>query len=134
MISFAGIGASALFGLAKWGIGTLSTKIAAAHEVEKNATTERERIWARERRKGLEARRDVLNAEAGHRIGVIINACFRAFLALPVGIVLWKVLVWDKALGQWTGGRTDGLSTELWAVIGAVISFYFLYEISKARR
>lgn len=124
---FAGLTASALFGLAKWGIGTISTQIAAAREVETNAETERERVWAQERRKSLEAKRDVLVAEAGNRI----TAGFRAFLALPPGIVLWKILVWDKALGQWTQGTTDPLSIELWGVIGAVISFYFLVEYKR---
>ena len=90
-----------------------------------NATTERDRIEADERVKNLEARRDVMIAEAKITRA---NVIMRVFLALPVAIVLWKVLVYDKALGQWTGGRTDALDANLWGVITAVIGFYFLYE------
>lgn len=89
------------------------------------AETDQERIHADERIKGLEARRAVLVAESG---GSKINAIMRAAIAMPVAIVLWKIFVWDKAFGQWTSGRTDALSPELWQVITAVIGFYFLYE------
>jgi hypothetical protein len=95
------------------------TKIAAA-----NATTDRERIAAEERGKALERRMAVLVAESGSRI----NAMMRAALASPVAFLLWKVFIWDKALGQWTAGRTEQLSPELWQVVMAVIGFYFLYE------
>jgi len=27
---------------------------------------------------------------------------------------MWKLLVWDKALGQWTSGITDSLSDQIW--------------------
>lgn len=128
-----GLGASALFAFAKWGIGTIATQMAAAKEIEANATTERERLWAQERIKQLEAKRDVLVAESGHRVSGAVNSIFRALLAAPAGIVLWKILVWDKALGQWTHGTTDALSVELWGVIGAVISFYFLVEYGRTR-
>ena len=62
--------------------------------------------------------------EAGDRI----NRLVRALLALPVAILLWKVLVWDKALGQWTGGSTDPLSAELWQVVAVVVGFYFVTD------
>ncbi len=39
----------------------------------------------------------------------------------------------DKALGQWTQGRTDALSPELWQVVMVVVGFYFLYEAFKRR-
>jgi hypothetical protein len=37
-------------------------------------------------------------------------------------------LIWDKALGDWTGGHTDALDPNLWQVIMATVGFYFLYE------
>lgn len=96
------------------------TKIAAI-----NAKTQEERIAAEERVKTLEARRDVMVAEAGVSKANIIT---RTLLAAPVGILLWKIFVFDKALGQWTGGTTDALSKELWQVVMVVLGFYFLYE------
>jgi hypothetical protein len=39
-----------------------------------------------------------------------------------------KLYVYDKALGQWTGGHTDALDPNLWTVVTATIGFYFLYE------
>lgn len=95
-------------------------KIAAA-----NATTDQAKVAAEERVKGLEAKRDVLVAEAATSK---VNGIMRAMLAAPVAVILWKVFVWDKALGQWTQGRTDALSPELWQVVTAVLGFYFLYE------
>jgi hypothetical protein len=95
-------------------------KIAAA-----NAQTDQARLAAEERVKTLESKRDVLIAEAGSSK---VNAVMRALLAAPVAALLWKVFVWDKALGQWTHGRTDALSPELWHVVTAVLGFYFLYE------
>lgn len=118
--------------LAKIGIGTIATKLASAYEAKQNATTKRQEIAATERIKRLEAKRDVLNAEAGHRAGAILNAGMRAFLSLPVGILLWKVLVYDKALGQWTAGSTDALSPQLWQVVTAVVSFYLVAEVGIA--
>lgn len=96
------------------------TKLAAI-----NAKTQEEKIASEERVKTLEQRRDVLVAEAGVSKA---NVYVRTFIALPIGILFWKIYVWDKAFGQWTGGRTDALSPELWQVIQVVLGFYFLYE------
>ena len=46
--------------------------------------------------------------------GNIITRSIRPLLALPVIILVWKLLVWDKALGQWTSGHTDALSDQIW--------------------
>lgn len=129
---------SAIFG----GINALSGITDAINGVSKalsdariaaiNAKTEQERIAAEERVKTLEAnlkaletRRDVLVSESQVSKA---NIYTRTFIALPIGILFWKLFVWDKALGQWTHGRTDILSPELWQVIMVVLGFYFLYE------
>lgn len=117
-------------------VNTLTSRIADARIAAINAKTQEERIAAEERQKSLEMQRDVLVQSLQSRAGLqqaeagvsIANIITRTFLAAPVGIVLWKIFVWDKAFGQWTGGRTDALSGELWQVITAVIGFYFLYE------
>jgi hypothetical protein len=106
-------------------ISNVSKAIADSKIAAIKAGTEEERIAAEERTKALEARRDTMIAEAGASKA---NVYVRTFIALPVGILFWKILVYDKALGQWTGGRTDALSPELWHVVSIVIGFYFLYE------
>lgn len=78
----------------------------------------------------LHDKRAVLIAEAGSRI----NAIIRAMMAFPTVILLWKIEVYDKALGQWTGGHTDPLGDNLWKVITAVIAFYFLYDMTARFR
>ena len=114
--------------LAKVGIGTIANRLASAYEAHERAKTHTEKIAAEERIKTLEARRDVIVAESGNRI----NVWMRAMLAMPVAVILWKVLVYDKALGQWTNGVTDALSPELWRVVMTVISFYFIAEAASA--
>jgi hypothetical protein len=43
-----------------------------------------------------------------------VTRSIRPLLALPVIVLMWKLLVWDKALGQWTAGTTDSLSDQIW--------------------
>lgn len=120
---------SLLFGLAD-PIAKITQAVVQAKKDARNAATEDERIAADERVKTLEARRDVLMADSrSSKVDMFV----RLFLALPPGLLLWKVYVYDKALGQWTHGRTDALSPELWYGIWIVLGFYFLYEM-KARR
>lgn len=103
----------------------ITKAIVQARIASTTAATDQERIAADERVKTLEQRRAVLVAEASVTKA---NVLVRSFIALPVGILIWKVLVWDKALGQWTGGRTDALDPNLWNVVTMVLGFYFLYE------
>jgi hypothetical protein len=103
-----------------------------------DATTDQERIAADERIKSLQAKRDVLIAESGSSR---VNAFLRAALAAPVVVVLGKFYIWDKVVGSFSGCagpmgsalecatfRTDPLDTNQWAIITAVVGFYFLYE------
>ena len=93
-----------------------------------NAGTEKERIQVQQNIAELEAQRDVLVAE-GRTSNA--NIYMRIGLALPVCVVLWKIFVWDKAFGQWTGGHTDALGEDLWWTIRIVLGFYFLFEVTK---
>lgn len=77
----------------------------------------------------------VLQAEAGSRV----NAIIRAMLALGPMIFLWKVFVWDKVVGSFAGYTkdiftTDALDSNLWSVVIAVLSFYFIYDMSASWR
>jgi hypothetical protein len=105
-------------------VSRIAEKIASAYEAKQKAVTDQEKIRAEENIKTLEARRDVLIAESGQKI----NAFIRAGFALPFVIYNAKLVVWDKVLGL---GATDGLSTELFQVEIACISFYFLYDIAS---
>lgn len=107
------------------------------------AETDQERIKHDAEIRELTARRDVLVAEAGHRLVAAINACVRAALAVgPISYVL-KYYLWDKVIGAFVGcanlqGKakpgcetfaTDGLSPQMAAVLTAVIAFYLGYNV-----
>lgn len=66
-------------------------------------------------------------AESGSKINMLV----RAGLAFPVVFLMWKVLIYDKALGQWTDGHTDALDPNLWLVVMTIIGFYTIDTISK---
>ena len=70
-----------------------------------------------------------LQAEESHttRLNVII----RSWLAAGPAFLLTKIYIYDKALGQWTGGHTDALDPHLWNVIMVVLGFYFLYSAAS---
>lgn len=103
------------------------------------ATTDQERIRSEERINSLQAKRDVLVAEAGSSK---INAVLRGSIGLSASVIIAKLLVWDKVVGsiyhcagragQNTMGcetfRTDPLDGNQWAILTAVVGFYFLYE------
>jgi hypothetical protein len=90
----------------------------------------------------MHAQQAVLVAEAGSRL----NAIIRGLMAVPVMIVLWKLLAWDKVVGSFVGCSgitkagtcgiflTDPLGDDLWKVVAAVIAFYFLYDIAARFR
>jgi len=91
------------------------------------ALTDTAKIEADERLKTLEAKRDVLIAESGDKI----NRLVRALMALPVVILLWKLVVFDNVFGFWLNWSTPQLSTELWYVCTVVIGFYFVDSIAS---
>lgn len=57
-----------------------------------------------------EVNASIIVAEQGN----LVTRSIRPLLALPVIILMWKLLVWDKALGQWTDGSTESLSDQIW--------------------
>lgn len=63
----------------------------------------------------LDNREAQINAETVRaEQGNWITRAIRPLLALPVIILMWKLLIWDKALGQWTQGITEALSDQIW--------------------
>ena len=102
-------------------IGSITKALGNAHQASLNAKNTAERIEADKVISTLQARRDVLIAESRQKWNII----FRAFLALPFGIFVNKVIVYDKVLGL---GSTDNLSADLWNLMMVVYGFYFVYE------
>lgn len=67
-----------------------------------------------------------LQAEESH--STRLNIMIRSWIAAGPAFLLTKILVYDKALGQWTGGHTDALDPNLWQVVWIVLGFYFVHE------
>jgi len=123
-------------------ISTVVGKLADTKMALAKAETDQERNKLKAEIEEIHAQQAVLIAEAGSRI----NAYFRAFMALPVALTIWKLLAWDKVVGSFVGcsGRTapgtcttfltDPLGPDLWKVMAAVIGFYFLYDIAARFR
>lgn len=57
-----------------------------------------------------------------------LNIWIRSWIAAGPAFLLTKIYVYDKALGQWTGGHTDSLDPHLWNVVMVVLGFYFIHE------
>ena len=89
-----------------------------------NAVTEQQRIQAEENVKKLEAMRDVQIAEAHTPVNVLA----RAFLMFPIGIFIWKVVIWDNVLDL---GSTEDLSPNLWSLVFIMWGFYFVTDLAK---
>lgn len=126
---------SGLFGT----INGITTAISNQKIAVINATTEQERIAAQERVNTLQARRDVLIAEAGS--GSRLNLIMRTVIAAgPAGVIL-KLFLWDKVIGSLVGCSqaargtcgiftTDPLDANQWTVITIVLGFYFVTEVT----
>jgi hypothetical protein len=120
-------------------INGITNAISNAKIAQINATTEEARIAAAEQVQTLQARRDVLIAEAGS--GSRINLWMRVALAIGPCSVLVKVFLWDKVIGSLVGCSqapagtcgtftTDPLDANLWQVITIVLGFYFVSEVT----
>lgn len=91
------------------------------------ASTEKERQEILAAIEELNARKQVLIAEAGSRINTIIRGAF-AFIAFSY---IWKLIFWDKVVGSFWGQTidiftTDPLDPYLWSIVMTIICFYFL--------
>lgn len=49
----------------------------------------------------------------------------RPIMGCSVAILVAKIIVWDLALGQWTGGHTDKLSPQAFWIVTTIIIAYF---------
>lgn len=96
------------------------TKVALA-----KASNDKERIAAEERLGQLQAQQAVLIEESKHTSA---NVYMRFGFALPIIIILWKILVWDQCLGL---GSTPALGKDVWNLIYIVAGFYFVQSITQ---
>lgn len=90
-----------------------------------NAKNEGDRIQAQARVDTLELR---MRLQAEESKVSKLNIYIRSAIGAAVAVLLWKLLVFDKALGQWTAGSTDPLGGDIWGVVTTVIQFYFITE------
>lgn len=75
---------------------------------------------------------DVREAELNSRQNQIDSERGGWFVRLPrplmgnsAGVLVAKLLVWDLAFGQWTGGHTDKLSEQTMWILTTIIVAYF---------
>lgn len=53
-----------------------------------------------------------------------VTRSIRPMFGLAAGILIWKILVWDLALGEWTHGSTDKLSTQAFWLLTTIVIAY----------
>jgi hypothetical protein len=109
------------------GVATITESIREIRKDALDAKNTSERIALEDKVAVLENRRAVLVAEAKGNWNVV----FRAFLAVPFAVFVWKVIVYDKVMGL---GSTDDLSPDLWNLMMVVYGFYFVYETAALFR
>ena len=123
-------------------IGNLGSQILSLEKAKLSAKTEVQKQEITKEIEAIHDKRAVLVAEAGSRL----NAYFRAFIALGPAAYLSKIFLWDKVVGSFAGCsmvnseycrtmfQTDNLDPYLWAVVTAVIGFYFLSTFGARSR
>lgn len=70
--------------------------------------------------KEAEVNASIIIAEQGNWV----TRSIRPVLGLAAGILTWKILVWDLALGQWTRGHTDHLSDQAFWLLTTIVIAY----------
>lgn len=108
-------------------INSITSAISNAKIAAINATTDQERIAAEAEVETLQARRDVLIADAAQSH---VDIYIRSLIAIGPAVYLTKIFIWDKVLNAWTNGSTDLLDPHLWNVVMVVLGFYFLATAS----
>jgi hypothetical protein len=78
-----------------------------------------------------QATRDIIIAEQGNWL----TRLPRPLMGLSVAAYVFKFLVWDKVLGHWTHGFTDGVDGYSATIVGIILGGYFLHgTVSDAIR
>lgn len=101
-------------------VKSISSDIARVRIAAREADTAQKKAELDTELQALEARKEVLVAEAP---GARWNQGFRIFLSIPGGLIIWKIVVYDEMLGL---GTTTIHSPQIWGYILAVVGFYLL--------
>jgi|SRR5579872_2314443 len=107
-------------------ISSITNAIANEKIAAINATTDEARIAAQQNIAALEAQKAALIATHSPWTNFV-----QFIIGTEVAFVLGKLLVWDKALGDYTHGHTDKIDPNMWWCITAVVGFYFVAGIFK---
>jgi hypothetical protein len=105
--------------LTSGGLKAITQSLTEAYELRLRAQTDKEKLEADMVIRQLEARQAVLLAEQGRWY----TAWIRPMLALPVVILVWKLLVYDTALGL---GVTPDPGVFVTGIVWTIIGAYFL--------
>ena len=70
--------------------------------------------------KEAEVNAQIIIAEQGNWV----TRSIRPIFGLAAATLTWKILVWDLALGQWTGGSTDKLSPQAFWLLTTIVIAY----------
>lgn len=130
-------------------LSTIASKIIDLQEAKINATSAEKKDKITQQIEESHDRRSEIIAQAGDRLATIVTNVARFALTIPTVIVLNKLMVWDKVVGSIEGCsgnsiypspefscymfNTDPLSTNEWFAIGAVLAFFFSYDIFMKR-
>lgn len=131
-------GVGIIGGLVSWflngGLTTIENGLIEAEKQKLAAQNDADRIAADVRIQSLNAQRDVLIAESGHRW--TINGIIRGALSMPAVFYLWQIILIDKVVCKWLGVAcaTDDLSTNGWTYIWIVVGFYFVQTVVSAAK
>lgn len=106
-------------------IGSITNKISDTKVALARVTSETERARLEAELGELQAKRDGLIASQKGPFGWITNVV-QGLLGLAIVVLVWKLAVYDKALGQWTHGHTEALGKDLWDLIKIAFGFYFV--------
>lgn len=127
-------------------ISNVVSKITDLKQAQVQASTDQEKMKIDAEIAEAHDRKAALIAEAGQRVAGIMNASVRMVLTIGPAALLVKLMLWDKVIGSFYGCtqtimptgchvfKTDPLDTNQWAVITAVIGFYFLYNMAARFR
>lgn len=107
-------------------ISSITNAIANEKIAQINATTDQTKIAAGENIAALEAQKAALIATHSPWTNFV-----QFWIGASVAFTLTKLLVWDKALGDYTHGHTDKIDPNMWWCITAVVGFYFVAGIFK---
>lgn len=116
---------------------SISSDIVKLKIQQSNATNEHEKIVLGGQISELEIKQRQQAVEAQYNART--NQLIRVVFVIPVGVVIWTYMIWDKIICKSFSAATrassvcstDALSTEMWWVVYVVIGFYFLQNITQ---